>query len=111
MTLIHELEDVLAEEQNLLLTGRYDQLPDLAERKARLAHALAQNAAKLPTKSVAKIAAQASHNEALLASARRGIQAALTEVKQITQGEHQSTYSKEGMRKPLSRPVSITQKL
>lgn len=110
MSIVGELEQVLAEEQQLLLSGTYDQLEILAEKKSRLAERLAEGAPDLKAKDYERILERATHNEALLGSAQRGIQAAMTQLRQISEGEHQSTYSKEGERKPLARMVSVTQK-
>ena len=110
MNVLVELETVLAEEQTILLAGDYAKLEALAERKTVLAEQLAENAPELPVEAVKKLARQATHNEALLASARRGIQAAISQLKEYTSGEHQSTYTAQGERAPLSRRVSVTQK-
>ena len=109
MNVVAELESVLAEEQQLLLTGDYAKLAALAVRKSDLADSLA-TAADLPEDAYRNIVTMSEHNEALLKSARRGIQAAISQLKEYSSGEHQSTYSKEGQRQPLSRPVSMTQK-
>ena len=111
MTIVAELERILEKEQRLLLTGDYGQLAQLAEEKNDLAERLADGLQDLSVETVEKLAEQAGHNEALLKSARRGMQAAMTQLKQFSEGEHQSTYSAEGRREPLSRPVSVTQKL
>ena len=78
--------------------------------KAALADRLASGSPEMGTEAYEKLSAQATHNEALLHSAQRGIQAALSQLKAISSGEHQSTYTRAGERKPLSRPVSVTQK-
>ncbi len=105
-----ELEQVLAEEQSVLLSGNYKMLESLAKQKSRLAEKLANNSNELPVEAFGKLAEKAAQNEVLLKSARRGIQAAITQLNQIANGEHQSTYSREGTRKPLARQVSVTQK-
>ena len=109
MNIVAELESVLAEEQELLLNGDYSKLEALAARKADLADELAQ-ATELPKSEYMDIITMSERNETLLKSARRGIQAAMSQLKEYSSGEHQSTYSKEGQRQPLSRPVSVTQK-
>ncbi|MDA8585801.1 hypothetical protein N9L47_05950 [Rhodobacteraceae bacterium] len=106
-----ELQDVLAEEQNILLTGNYAKLEALADRKTKLAEMLAAEELQLPIDSYEKLVQKAQHNEALLASARRGIQAAISQLKEFSNGEHQSTYSKDGDRRPLAPSVSVTQRL
>ena len=110
MNIVSELEGVLDEEQELLLTGNYARLEELATRKEALAEALSASTSDLSEEEVQGIATKSAHNEALLNSARRGIQAAISQLRDYTTGEHQSTYSKEGARVPLSRPVSMIQK-
>ncbi len=109
MNIVSELESVLAEEQELLLTGNYAKLEEGAARKAELAEELAA-APELPQMDYTDIITKSAHNEALLNSARRGIQAAISQLREYSSGEHQSTYSKEGQRQPLSRQVSVIQK-
>lgn len=109
--MIRELEYVLSEEQNCLLTGDYGGLANLAERKTLLAERLEADSASLDADDCRRVADQAAHNEALLRSAQRGIQAAITQIGQFKSGEHQSTYSAGGQRRPLSRNPSVVQKL
>lgn len=109
MNIVAELESLLSEEQELLLTGNYSRLEALAVRKSELAERLAATP-DLPEADYQDIKSRAAHNEALLNSARRGIQAAISQLREYASGEHQSTYSREGQRQPLSRPVSVTQK-
>ncbi len=111
MSVVAELESILAEEQQILLTGNYVKLSALAEKKTKLADMLSSEDLDLPPEAYKKLVDRATHNEALLAAARRGIQAAISQLKEFSNGEHQSTYSKEGQRQPLARPVSVTQKL
>lgn len=110
MSVLADLETLLAEEQQILLSGDYGRLESLAEKKSALAEKLSDRAPEIQKEAVEKLAAQAAYNETLLSSARRGIQAAISQLKEYSSGEHQSTYSKEGQRQPMSRPVSMTQK-
>ena len=110
MNVLTELESVLAEEQELLLTGNFGQLEALAEKKTELAEALSMDAPDLPEEAYEGLLNQAAHNEALLSSARRGIQAAISQLREYSSGGHQSTYSKEGQRQPLAKPTSVVQK-
>ncbi len=110
MNVVEELENVLAEEQRMLLTGEYTGLQALLERKSKLAETLAAGKPELTQDEYQRLAANARHNETLLNSAQRGIQAALSQLKEIKSGEHQSTYTSTGERTPLSRPASIIQK-
>ena len=111
MSIVNELEKILAEEQELLLSGELGALEKLVNRKTKLAEQLAVNKPDLPKEIYEGLARKAAHNEALLGSARRGLQAAMAQLKQLSEGEAQKTYSKEGQRTTLSRkPASITQK-
>lgn len=110
MNIVEELESVLAEEQQLLLSGDYQQLESLIERKSKLTDTLAENAPELSKETCERLSKHALHNEALLNSARRGIQAAMSQIKDVSTGKNHSTYSSDGERTPLSRPVSVTQK-
>ena len=112
MSVIEDLERILADEQTRLLTGDYSGLADLADRKTMLAERLEHAAPTLDVGACKRLADKAAHNETLLRSAQRGIQAAMTQLDQFTNGEHQSTYSKGGQRRALSpNPSSIIQKL
>jgi len=110
MNIVTELNAVLAEEQEILLSGDFARLEALAEKKSQLVEALAATTPEIPEETCQDIRDRAAHNEALLGSARRGIQAAMSQLREYSSGEHQSTYSREGERQPLSRPVSVTQK-
>lgn len=112
MNLVTELEEILADEQRCLLSGAYDDLAGLAERKTALAARLSAKRGDLGEDACRRLKNKAAHNEALLRAAQRGIQAAIAQLRQFTSGEHQSTYSRDGMRRPLSRsPSALTQKL
>ena len=110
MNIVEELESVLAEEQEMLLSGDYKQLEHLLERKSKLAATLAEDAPDLAKDVYERLSKRAEHNETLLNSARRGIQAAMSQIKDISTGKNHSTYTSEGERTPLARPVSMTQK-
>ena len=110
MNIVEELEHVLACEQEILLTGNYDELEALLERKTQLSETLARSAPDLSQDSYEKLSAQAQKNEMLLNSARRGIQAAMSQLREIAGGKDQSTYTRDGVRTPMSRPTSIVQK-
>ena len=112
MNLIAELEDVLREEQELLLAGKLDALEGLVDRKAKLAQRLAEQRPDLEEGVYRVLAKKADHNEALLDAARRGLQAAIQQIRQTAGAKEQSTYSKTGERRPLSRsPSTFTQKI
>ena len=112
MTVVSDLEGLLAEEQELLLSGKISALEGLITRKAELAERLAEAKPDLPKEIYQGLARKAAQNEALLGAAQRGLQAAMAQLKQLSEGEQQKTYSKEGMRQSLcAKPVSITQKI
>ena len=112
MNIVKELEKVLAEEQSLLLSGEISSLEKLIERKTKLAEQLALDKPDFPKDVYDGLARKAAHNEALLSSTRRGLQAAMAQLKLLSDGEAQKTYSKEGQRRTLSRkPASVTQKI
>ena len=112
MSLISELEDVLREEQELLLSGRLSELETLVQRKSELAQRLAKAKPEVSEIHYRDLAKKADHNEALLDAARRGLQAAIRQIHQPSGAELQNTYSKSGERRSLSRaPSSFTQKL
>ncbi len=110
MNVVEELENVLAEEQEVLLSGDYQQLECLLTRKSKLAETLADSSPQLSKEVFERLANRAAHHEALLNSARRGIQAALSQIKEISTGKSHSTYTSEGERTPLAKPVSVIQK-
>jgi hypothetical protein len=112
MNLISELESVLREEQGLLLNGEFERLEGLIDRKTKLSARLAQERPDLSAHAYRHLAERARQNEALLESARRGLQAAMRQLQQPLQQADQTTYSKSGHRNTLSRaPSSVTQKI
>lgn len=112
MSLVSDLEKLLAEEQKHLLSGNFTALERLIERKSKLAERLAASKPDLPRDVIEGLARRAAHNEALLGSARRGLQAAMAQLRQLPDGEAQKTYSKEGQRQSLARKsASVIQKL
>ena len=124
MSILSELERVLKDEQEYLLSGNFRALEDLVKRKSHLAddrvvdeaHALAERLAagnaQLPGEAYKRLAQQASHNETLLQSARLGLQAALSQLREASKAGEQSTYSRTGERRSMaSSTSSITQKI
>ena len=111
MSIVAELEDVLKREQDSLLKGDFAALGNLIERKAALAERLSKKRPDLPEEVYRHLVDQASKNEALLSSAQRGLQAAMSQIRHATQTVEQTTYSQNGERQKLSRkPSSVTQK-
>ena len=112
MSIVSELEKILEDEQRHLLTGNFDGLQSLVEKKTRLATRLAKKKPELSGEIYQELSRKAAQNEALLDAARRGLQSAMSQLKQLSDGESQKTYSKEGFRTSLSRkPNSLIQKI
>lgn len=112
MNILSELEDVLREEQELLLSGDFSKLEALVNRKTRLADSLVKSRPRIDRDTYSQLAERATNNEALLDAARRGLRAALAQIRQSSQGDGQTTYSEKGERRPLSRsPSSVTQRV
>lgn len=112
MTLDRELEEVLHAEREALLKGDFATLEALLPRKQSLAKRLSESKAELPLELYQSLKEKAVENDALLNSARRGLQAALTQFSDLKNGPEQTTYSRDGERRPMSQSKnSITQKI
>lgn len=112
MNIVKDLEKLLSHERALLLAGDYEGLHALTERKLDMEERLAKSKPDLPAENYARLAKMAKHNEALLASAQRGLQSAIAQLKQLSDGESQKTYSRDGQRMSLSRaPTSVAHKV
>lgn len=112
MSIAKDLEKLLSRERALLLAGDYEGLHALIEKKMELEGRLADTKPNLPIEDCVRLSEMAKHNEALLASAQRGLQSAIAQLKQLADGETQKTYSKDGQRTSLSRkPTSVAQKV
>ena len=110
MNIVTQLERVLEEEQRLLLAGDYVQLDKLADIKMKLSERLSHSPPKIPAQQAQKLAQTVRHNEALLDSAQRGIQAAMTHLREAREGSFQS-YTKEGQRTPMSTSSTVRQRI
>lgn len=112
MKTLLELEAVLSAEQDLLLSGDFDRLQSLFDRKLRLAEQLSREKPELSEDRYQSLKQQSARNEALLKAAQRGLKAAITQVSQASEAPEQTTYSRSGQRQSMSRaPRSVTQKL
>lgn len=112
MNILTELEDILAREQELLLNGNFSDLQSLVDRKTMLSEWLARKKPDLSKEQFERLNMRAQQNEALLQASRRGLKAAMEQLRQTRQAAEQTTYSKSGKRQTLSRvPSSITQKI
>lgn len=111
MTIVDEIEAVLNEEQELLLSGNLAALEALVERKSRLASRLANVEGDLPREAYSGLKDRAVRNEALIGAAQRGLQAALAQLRRLSEAGDQNTYSRDGQRRPMSRqPSSVREK-
>ena len=112
MSLVTEMEKILAEERRLLRAGDFVGLDGLIEQKSKLVELLSRERSELSRSDCENIASRASHNESLLEAARKGLQAAMVQLKQLSEGESRKYYSKAGERRTLSSGrSSVTKKL
>ncbi|MGR3514787.1 MAG: hypothetical protein ACU0GG_18665 [Paracoccaceae bacterium] len=112
MKIFSQLEQLLQEEQKALLSGDFSALETLAERKEALLELLISSSPHLPKNSFQILRDKALKNEALLNSAKRGLQAALVRVRLSNDSTPQTTYSKNGERRAMSKPPSsVAQKI
>lgn len=112
MNIVSELEAILQQEQEHLLNGDFDGLQELVDRKTRLTERLALERPDLSPETFRHLSERAQQNEALLESARLGLQAAMQQLRDTEAPKEQTTYSSSGQRKKLSKaPSSVTQKI
>lgn len=111
MNIIEELEAVLEEEQSLLLKGDFVGLKPLVEKKSELAQRLTELKPDVSEATYQELADKAGYNEALLNSARNGLQSAMNRIRHAAESTEQKTYSSSGERQSLARrPASVVQK-
>lgn len=111
MKLVLELEAVLSAEQGVLLRGELDRLQSIYDRKLLLTEQLASEKPELSSEKYQSLKELAERNEALLKAAQRGLKAAISQIRAADTAE-QTTYSRSGQRRTLSRvQSSIEQKL
>lgn len=112
MSVLKEMIDLLDEERQTLISGKYAMLEDLAARKQAMAERLEQNPVSDNPDDYARLAAAAGRNAELIAAARRGFEHARAEISEMRKGMSQATYARDGSRHPLSRPMTkVEQKL
>jgi flagellar biosynthesis/type III secretory pathway chaperone len=110
MSVLAELERVLDDERAAILSGDYSQLEGLEAHKYRLANAFERIESSDPA-GVEALRQKTLRNQALLAAAGRGFQAALTQVRDLRSGAFQATYSRSGKRSTLTAAApSVEQK-
>ena len=110
MKMIDELKQVLLDEQEALLSGDYEKLPALADRKAILVQKLKAIPPKEAKGGIAELGALVQRNEMLLIAAGDGFHAGLGQVRQLTRPPQQSTYAPDGRRRVLSRQPGAVEK-
>lgn len=112
MNILSELESILEREQQLLLNGNFSDLQSLVDRKTKLSEWLARTKPEFSKDDYQRLAIRAQQNEALLEASRRGLSAAMAQLRQTREATEQATYSRSGERQSLSRmPSSVTQKV
>lgn len=104
------LVTLLDEEKRCLLDGNYSTLEVLAKQKLKVSSKLAKAAQHFPQETIELIRKKSEQNEALLLSAQRGLQSAISHLTEAAEGSFQA-YSKEGQRKPLSKTLKVQQKI
>ena len=110
MSLLEKLEKLLDEEKRMLLEGQYSSLATLSEIKLKLLERFSYISINGTSENVQRVIEKAKRNEALLESAQRGIKSAMMHVSEVAEGSFQS-YSKEGQRAPLSKSLTLQQKI
>lgn len=111
MNHVNEMLALLSEESRVLTSGDYAALPDLVARKEALEQAL-RSAPEPDGDTLAVIAEAVARNAALIEAARRGIEQARVQIREIRAGMTQATYGRTGDRTSLTRsPSRIEQKL
>lgn len=105
MTLAEQMIDILDEERDALLAGRYGQLDTLADRKEALGQSL-ERLGGLDRDTLEIIAGRMTRNAGLIDAARRGFNQAEAQIRDIRKGMTQATYGSDGERHSLARPRS-----
>ena len=95
---VTRLERLLREERDALLMGKLEALSELADRKDRLAEALAHTGARFPPERLRALDGAAEENARLLEAARTGLTAAHERIAAIRAGAPLETYDAAGIR-------------
>jgi flagellar biosynthesis/type III secretory pathway chaperone len=106
--MLRQLEAVLDEERQHLLSGDLIRLTQLAKRKVNLSAALAID--DLPHDVLARFAGLSARNQTLLEAARDGLNAARKRLGEIQRGAPMGTYSREGEKSEYAKPVRTLQR-
>jgi len=110
MSIAEKLEELLDHEKDTLLKGDLDKLEKLAEVKELLSSELGMGNHLFSREEVANIAKKSARNKDLLFAAQRGIQSAINQLREATEGSFQS-YSREGVRAPITRMKSVGKRI
>lgn len=108
--LLKKLDRVLDEEKKCLLDGKYAQLESLIEVKTQLSDAIYSQRTLPSSAAMEYIGKKLKRNEALLEAAQRGIKSAMVHLSEVAENPFQS-YTKDGLRTPLSKPKKVSQNL
>jgi flagellar biosynthesis/type III secretory pathway chaperone len=101
---LNEIESLLGAERNALLTGDFDALADLAERKEALIGQLAKTDAGAPT--LRRLRARAERNAALLEASMRGLRGISRRLSEIRRANGPlQTYGQDGAQQTLGAPT------
>lgn len=101
MNIVTQLENLLDQERDILLSGEFDKLEKLTEQKEIMKKRLEAGNTNTAQEQLERIFEKSSKNQMLISSAQRGIQAAISQIREVAEGSFQS-YSREGNRTPLT---------
>ena len=110
MSIGMKLEKLLDHEKDILLSGDLDKLETLEKVKISLSNELEDNDNKLSNDQIKRIIHKSGRNQELLKSAQRGIQSALTQLREVSEGSFQA-YSREGVRAPIISSKSVGKRI
>lgn len=108
---VQKIIKMLDDERDLLVTGRYGELPALVEQKERIFDEL-ESAGHIDPDALAAVASRSRRNAELIEAAKRGLAKAQAQIRDIRCGMNQTTYGIDGERRPLANPDNrLEQKL
>ena len=98
--ILDKLEKLLDQEKECLLIGDYVSLETLSKNKVILSQVLETSSPVIPKDAALRLKEKSLRNKALLTSAQRGLQSAISHLTEAADGSFHA-YSKEGKRAPL----------
>lgn len=102
---LSDLNHILDAERGALLAGRYDALPEIAERKAALIEGVTARPLKASANDLQTLREKTAHNSALLQAAREGLQLTMDRLSAMRGESGFATYNRQGDSIPqTSRP-------